>query len=228
MSSKHTQIILSGSTGRMGQEIAKIIDSSKNMSLLANISKKNSAWIQIKPSANAVVVDFSLPEGFREACDWCQKNKVPLITGTTGLSEKDFSLLKSTSKKTPVLWSANMSYGISLFKKLIRNLKNLEGFEFQIVEAHHKHKKDAPSGTAKDLQKTLEDSQSNKKSIFPPLSIRGGGIQGIHTLMVMGEGETLEITHQALNRAVFAEGALRAARWIVGQKPGLYSLEDMD
>lgn len=227
MSSK-LEIILSGATGRVGLEIIKIVSLKKDLILAAEISSKSEGWesINLKKKKNIVVIDFSLPDGLESAMKWCEKNKVPLVSGTTGISNVHKLKLQKLAKKIPVLWSANMSPGISVLKKLILSFPELKEYEVQLVEKHHKHKKDSPSGTALELENVIDRSKLSKSKRNKTISIRGGGIPGEHRLLVMGEGEVIELTHHALNRSIFAEGAIRAAYWLIKQEPGLYTLED--
>ena len=138
---------------------------------------------------------------------------------------QDFQNLKKASQQIPVLWSSNMSVGVNFLNGLLKHFKSLKGFDFQIEEVHHRHKKDAPSGTALTLQKTL---QSAVETPLPEaLAIRGGGVFGIHKVWAIADEEVLTFEHQALNRKVFAKGAVAAARWIAGQPPGYYSMLDV-
>ncbi len=224
------QIILVGSAGRVGQEITKHIESSAAAELYASIDHKGRgdfvAIDRVRPIKNAVVVDFSTTANFRESLAWAVKMKLPFISGTTGLSAKDFAALGTAAKTVPLIWSSNMSPGICLFLDFIENFgKRLAEYDLLIEEAHHKRKKDAPSGTAKTLQSVLV--RSTKKKWPEPISIRGGGIFGVHKLWVMGEEETITFEHTALNRKVFARGAIAAAAWINKKKPGLYAMRDV-
>lgn len=172
-----------------------------------------------------VVIDFSLPEATSSVASWCAKQKKALVSGVTGLTALEKQSLEKASESTPVLWAPNMSLGIAVMARMLRNLSRLEGFEFQIEELHHKRKKDKPSGTAVFLQERLVESVG--AGVPDPLAIRGGGIFGIHRVWAMGEEETITIEHNAMNRRVFARGALRASDWLLGKVPGLYSMDDV-
>ena len=152
-------------------------------------------------------------------------NEIPFVSGTTGLSRTDHLLLTKASKKIPALWAPNMSLGVAALERAIEALKSLSHFDFQIEETHHIHKKDSPSGTALRLQKTLEKTVGRK--LPDPLAIRGGGVFGIHQVHALGSNETLIFEHRALNRKVFAEGALFAAAWLSHKKKGLYTIQDV-
>ncbi len=178
----------------------------------------------LKPADVDLVIDFSLPELTDDVITWCETNAKPLVSGVTGISESQKTAFQRAARKIPVIWSSNMSLGIAVLTRLLAGLKALEGFDFQIEETHHNRKKDAPSGTALSLQTALKTALG--RDLPEPLSIRGGGVFGIHRVMALGEEETLTLEHTALNRRVFARGALRASRWLISQKPGLYRLED--
>lgn len=222
------KIFVIGATGRMGQEIRKLIEQSKDLTWAGGLGQKAQAkekiyadFADVKGGAD-VAIDFSQPEVLPEVVAWCESKKIPLVSGTTGLDKKQKDLLKRAGKKIPVLWSPNTAPGVQVVKSILQNLKLPDGFDAQITEHHHKHKKDKPSGTAIALQDLLVKRQPAP----PPLSIRGGGIFGIHTIELMGEDEVITIEHKALGRGLFARGALDIARWLKKQKPGLYTMED--
>lgn len=216
----------------MGQEIARVVHQDPYWQLSGGVDRADATvGLRIEPELEAfqkkdvdVVIDFSSPAIFGDILEWCVKNNKPLVSGTTGLSLADFARLKSASKKIPVLWAPNMSLGIAMFAELIKRVAQLEDFDFQIEEFHHRHKKDKPSGTAILLQDVLKASVT--KEVPEALAIRGGGIFGIHRLYCMSPDETITIEHVALNRSVFAKGAVSAARWLVGKKAGSYELKD--
>lgn len=226
------KLVIAGIAGRMGQEIVKVVAQDPEWALTGGIDHAESlpnTRLEQEPSgfekkAVDVVIDFSSPALFRSTLEWCVDNKRPFVSGTTGVAKDDFQRLKAASKKIPVLWSPNMSLGIAMFGELIKKAAKLDGFDFQIEEFHHRHKKDKPSGTAILLQDALTASTS--QPVPEPLSIRGGGIFGIHRLYCMSSDETLSIEHVALNRSVFAKGAVSAAKWLVSQRLGLYELKD--
>lgn len=185
--------------------------------------KSNLQDVSVKEKA--VLIDFTLPEAFDEILGWCVQHKIPLVCGTTGLSDFQFDKMKKASQSLPLLWSSNMSLGIAFLRKLLKNYATLEGYDFQIEEFHHNKKIDAPSGTAKTLQEDLESALGKK---LPEIvSIRGGGIFGVHNIYAMSQEEVITIGHQALNREVFARGAIRAAGWLQKQSPGLYGIIDV-
>ncbi len=218
------KIALVGANGRMGTEIEKIA-SAENAVVVFKIDSL-AGWKKVKPADVDIVVDFSSSEGLSGALEFCVKNKLPLVSGSTGLNEKNWVALKTAAKKIPLLYSGNMSLGIAAFSAMIKNLKMVEEWDFQIEEIHHSQKKDRPSGTALLLQKELTGVL--KRNIPEPQSLRGGGVPGIHSLWAMGPDETLMIQHTAFNRQVFARGALKAARWLFDKEAGgIYDLSDL-
>jgi 4-hydroxy-tetrahydrodipicolinate reductase len=221
------KIILNGASGKMGQEISRLLRGHARAELSHSVTARGaSAWANVRASAGSVVIDFSSPAGMLAAAKWCAKNRVPLVSGTTGLTEAQFKRLSVTSRKTAVLWSPNTSVGINLFIKIIEAIgSGLDGFDLQIEEFHHAMKKDSPSGTAKLLQAAAE--RVLKKKLPPALSGRGGGIIGTHKLSIMGSEEVLTIEHVALNRGVFARGAIDAAIWLVKKSRGRYTMADV-
>ena len=226
-----TRIGIFGAGGRMGRELSQLAQASDDLVVAAKVDRDQNVEGAVKDITDIesdsieVLVDFSLPEAFESNLRWCAENKVAYVSGTTGISDGDKESLRKSSELTPCLWAPNMSLGINLMAEMLGFLKTLESFDYQIVEAHHKKKIDAPSGTAKFLQDAL--TSKVKKDVPEPLAIRGGGIFGVHEVHVMGEEETLKIEHTALNRAVFARGALTAAKWIKGKEPGLYKMSDV-
>lgn len=216
------KIFLSGSTGRVGQEIQAICSSQDMFEIIGVSHSKNT--IPAKVDAD-FIVDFSLPEAFDAVLKTALESNVPLVSGTTGLSSSQFEAIETASKTIPICWASNMSLGIAFLNKLLKQYGSLEGFDFQIEEIHHRHKKDAPSGTAITLQETLKKSVNE---IVPePLSLRGGGVFGVHKVWAFSEEEVILLEHQALNRKVFAQGALRVGKWLLSNKPGLYKVEDV-
>ena len=216
------KVALSGSSGRMGKILEKLIKKEKSFSLVdvAHRSRHPDLW---NPKKITGVIDFSLPPLFEQSLDWCLKNKKPFLSGTTGLSAKQTRKLKRASKSIPILYATNMSFGISQMLRWLRALKNEDFKAVEIKEIHHLKKKDKPSGTALSLKQAFY----SKKRI-PIRSLRKGKELGTHQVTIKFKKEVLVLEHQALCRSVFAEGALRALRWLKKQKPGFYSIEDIN
>ena len=221
------KIAVMGSTGKMGQEILQVLKQKKISA--AEFSEGKPANKKNLTGAEAII-DFTTAEAFDEILQLAVESKTPFVSGTTGISADQKRALSLASKKIPVLWAPNMSLGVALLKKAVETLAQLHGFDFQIEEFHHRHKKDRPSGTALALQETLQASlkkHGNKAALPAPLVGRAGGIVGIHKVYAASEEELLCFEHQALNRRVFAKGAVQAAEWLADKKPGLYHIEDL-
>jgi 4-hydroxy-tetrahydrodipicolinate reductase len=221
---KRSRVAIIGAKGQMGRALKDVIAPSEQFTVAAEIDYDNSLD---SLTANLVdaVIDFSSPDNLKYVLSWCSENQKPVVVGTTGFSNSPQSLLLEAGKSVPVLWSANMSLGIAFVQMALRHFSLLKGFDFQIEEVHHSKKKDAPSGTAVVLQKQLGEVIGRQPP--PVLSIRAGQVYGIHRLQAFGPEEMITIEHQALNRHVFARGALTALGWLLQQKPGLYSTLDI-
>jgi 4-hydroxy-tetrahydrodipicolinate reductase len=191
-----------------------------------------------------VVIDFSVPEATQELCEEALKTPTPLVIATTGFTEHQQNLMIETSKEMPVLYASNMSAGIALLKQLVEQVsRTLKDFDIEIVEQHHRHKVDAPSGTAltlgefaakgrdldlNDVRVSGRDGQigARSKDEIAVMALRGGDIVGRHTVGFYNDGEFLELNHTATSRETFSKGAIRAAKWLVGQESGFYSIND--
>ncbi|MCH5277830.1 MAG: 4-hydroxy-tetrahydrodipicolinate reductase [Desulfovibrionaceae bacterium] len=195
----------------------------------------------------AVVVDFTAPDATMNTARLAAEHGNPMVIGTTGLTDDDTSELRRLAQRIPLLLSPNMSVGINVLLEVLPELTRLLGdaYDVELTEIHHNHKKDAPSGTAVRLAEALADAKGwnlDKAGCYGRAgmtgerphteigvhALRGGDVVGVHTVYYMGPGERIEITHHAHSRENFANGALRAARWLVTQKPGrLYSMHDV-
>ena len=191
-----------------------------------------------------VVIDFSAPEATEELLENALKNPTPLVIATTGFTTHQQNLLTEASKEMPLLYASNMSVGIALLKQLVEKVAaTLEDFDIEIVEQHHRHKVDAPSGTALTLGEFAakgrgldldavrvsgRDGQigARTKDEIAVMALRGGDIVGRHTVGFYNDGEFLELNHTATSRDTFSKGAIRAAKWLIGQEKGLYSIND--
>lgn len=245
-------IILNGCNGRMGQAIIQLINQSENLVLVAGIDSNTNGMepyqtfsnIQDCTIAGDVVIDFSHHSAVDGVLKYCVKNNTPVIIATTALGASEHALILEASRHIPVFNSFNMSLGInaiaSLMKMLVPLLEN--NFNIEIVEKHHNKKKDSPSGTALLLADAINEACETKKQyiygrngsnddcMITALgihSVRGGTIPGEHTIIFAGPDEVIEITHTALSRNIFANGALRAAEFMVNREKGLYSMKDM-
>lgn len=191
-----------------------------------------------------VVIDFTIAKGTESLLETALKHPTPLVIGTTGLNEHQMNLLKEAATKMPILYSTNMSLGVAVLNKLVALAsKSLNDFDIEIVEQHHRHKKDAPSGTALTLGEhaakarglELDDVRisgrngligERPKEEIAIMALRGGDVVGRHTVGFYNDGEFIELNHTATSRDTFAKGAIRAAKWIGKQKNGLYHISD--
>lgn len=229
------QIALLGGEGRMGQAIKALAD------------------CQDYPpqddhgggGGTDVLIDFSSPEGTIEAARYCRERGLPLVTGTTGLDSDQQSFIDDSAQEIAIVQSGNMSLGITLLRRLVGEAAaTLEDFDIEILETHHRHKKDSPSGTALLLGEAAarargtalseaarfgrhgrDDARKTDEIGFAVR--RGGGVFGEHDVSFMSEGETISLSHTALGRDAFARGALAAAKWVIGREPGLYGMDDV-
>jgi 4-hydroxy-tetrahydrodipicolinate reductase len=228
------KIGLFGGSGKMGQAVEAVVLESKQDPYLfvGKISSANFSF-SVTDLSNTeeellkdvdVWIDFTSAEGLFLLLQQTPAS-TPIVSGSTGLSEKQFVQLKKESTKRPIFWASNMSLGLFAFRQALKSFSNITNFDFAIDEIHHTQKKDSPSGTALTLQKDLETAIGKK--IETPQAHRLGGIFGIHTVHAASQNELITFQHQALNRKVFAEGAVKAALWLVEQKNGLYSMDDM-
>lgn len=247
-----TRIILHGCSGKMGQTIAQLAAETKDIEIVAGIDRNpSSAGFPLFSSLKEcdvdadVVIDFSVAAAVDKLMEECAEKNLPLVLCTTGLSKEQVESVHRTAERIPVLYSANMSLGVNLVSSLIQKaalvLAN-SGFDIEIIEKHHKHKKDAPSGTALYLADSINQVLDNpytynydrspqrearKKEEIGIVSLRGGNIAGEHQVIFAGEDEILEIHHKAGSRRIFAVGAIGAARFLKGKAAGLYTMSDV-
>jgi 4-hydroxy-tetrahydrodipicolinate reductase len=193
-----------------------------------------------------LVIDFSLSDGTAAVVGACLEAKTAAVIGTTGLGDAAKAAITELSRVAPVVFAANYSVGVNVFWALARRAVELAGDEFdlEIVEMHHKHKVDAPSGTALRLAEVVaevrgldvaKDTMNGRAGLVGPRkdreigmhALRGGDVVGDHTLVMAGPSERLELTHRAHSRSIFARGAVRAAAWVAGREPGLYDMADV-
>jgi 4-hydroxy-tetrahydrodipicolinate reductase len=258
------ELIVTGAAGRMGKRILALAAEEKAFSLvgaveyaehpdlgkdagtLAGLEPLNVELSSKFPETADVMIDFSLPAAADASIDYCVKNNVVLVLGTTGLSESQMAKLKHAAGKIAVIQATNMSPGMNLLFALVGKVARSlgEDYDIEIVEAHHRFKKDAPSGTALSLAEAVcketgrdypgclthgregKDIQRQQGSIGIH-AIRAGDIVGRHSVIYSTLGETITIEHNAHTRDTFARGALRAAVWLLSQKPGLYTMLDV-
>ena len=262
-----TNITINGAGGRMGRALVQVCCASEHTTLLAalaratadccgqdagtvaGIDKQHLAVISDRsaiPQQPYVWVDFTLPDGVLDALAFCTQESVPMVIGTTGLNSTQKDLIEDASHTIPIVFAPNMSVGVNLCLSILKTAARTLGQEYdvEIVEAHHKNKLDAPSGTAlrmgevvaEALDVDLADNAeyvrhgnlgTRKKGAIGFQSVRAGDIVGEHTVTFAGVGERIEIAHKASSRMTFAQGAMRAADWLSEQPAGLYDMQDV-
>ena len=223
---RRVRVLLVGAAGRMGKTIVDLASNDPNIDIVAKCDLGD----PIEPAMKNcdVVIDFSQADATNEICRTALHHRKSLVIGTTGHSQEQRLMIENTAQSLPIVFASNFSVGVSVLFWLTRKAAELLGSDFnpEIIETHHKMKKDAPSGTAKTLAEIVKRTR-NLDSQIPIQSIREGGVVGNHTITFTGPGERLELTHRATNREIFARGALRAACWVIDKPPGLYSMQDV-
>jgi 4-hydroxy-tetrahydrodipicolinate reductase len=229
---------IAGVCGRMGRRIFELASSDKDFELTLALEKKGTPMIgkelgKLKISSSPdglflidVFVDFTTPEATEVNLDYVARYKKALVLGTTGLNEAQIKKVEEVARVVPVVFSPNMSVGVNILFAILPEIAKRLGpdYSIEIVEAHHKRKLDAPSGTAKKFGQILADTTKRE---IPIHAIRLGDIVGDHTIIFCGNSERIEIKHQAHSRDLFALGALKAAKWVMGKPAGLYSMQDV-
>ena len=253
---KNINLTITGCMGRMGQQLIKTSKKEKGFKIysLTEYKQINKKFNGIKPQLNTenafkntdVIIDFTIPKCTFEVLKIASKLKKRVVIGTTGFTKKEENLIKSFSKKIPILKAGNMSLGINLLMYLTEIASKSLGNKYlsKVFEVHHKHKKDYPSGTALMLGKGIAIGKNkefynligkkflNKKN-FPYgnkinfNSIRKGEVIGEHEVLFSSGKEIIKLNHEAFDRALYSEGALSAAKWLMNKKPGLYSMRDL-
>lgn len=244
------KLFINGCNGRMGQVVSELAGKDEEIEVVGgfDISKRDAEYpvfttieeIDVKPD---VIVDFSIPKATFTILEYALKNNVAMVIATTGFTEEENKKIEEYSKQIPIFKSANMSFDVVLMKNLLKQIApKLEGTDIEITEIHHNRKVDSPSGTAQMFADTINEALGNKyhseynrhekhekrnKYEIGINSIRGGNIVGEHIVQFYGEFETFEIRHTSYSRNVFAEGALKAAKFITSMQNGLYSMEDI-
>lgn len=234
-------IAIYGAAGRMGQAVLRLAFDEPRVAVVAAIVKAGSAeagqrlrdGLDFTTALDAsvapdVLIDFSFADAFDDALAIARTRRIAFVSGTTGLSQQQHAALRDASGTIPVLWSANFSIGVAVLGRLVREAaRALADWDCEIVEAHHRRKKDAPSGTALALGRAVADARNVDASTVSFASLRAGDIVGDHTVLFAGAGERVELTHRATDRTIFARGALRAAVWLAGRPGGVYTLADV-
>ncbi len=239
-----TKIAINGACGRMGLTVGKLAAAGREFPIaealegagFAGLGRDYGTFLGIDPIGVKVshelagradsVIDFSTPDASLDRLAECAKRKTPMVVGTTGFTDAQKKQIAAAAKKLPILLSSNMSVGVNVLFRLAGDVAKLLGpdYDLDIVETHHRFKKDAPSGTAKTLADVIATATGRKVNV---VSVRSGDVVGEHRVIFGSLGDSIEITHRASSRDIFAKGALRAAQWIANAKPGLYSMQDV-
>lgn len=239
-----TNIIITGSKGRMGQALLNCAAKIPDLQVVGQIDHGDDLG-KVIDRCDAVI-DFSAHNSTAGFAEICAAHKKAIVIGTTGHDEAEQAKIREQKSKIPMVWASNYSTGVNTLFWLTRKAAEILGpaFDLEVVEMHHRLKKDAPSGTAKSLAEILADVRKQQlekvarhgrvgivgertASEIGVHSIRGGDVVGDHTVIYANVGERLELTHKASSRDTFANGALRAAQWVVKQKPGIYDMQDV-
>ena len=239
------KVAILGAAGRMGHMLCDLVDRSEELELVAKCDVREE-YPRTWPAETEAVIDFTFHAAVPENITKAAEDGVVYILGTTGLTDEEQAAVDAAAKKIPVVQSGNFSLGINLLLGLVRKASEILGVEYdcEVVEMHHRHKKDAPSGTALMLAKAAADGRGqdfDDVSVFGREGIvgerpqgeiavhalRGGSVIGDHTVMFAGDVERVELVHKAQTREAFAAGALRAALWAADKAPGLYNMRDV-
>lgn len=247
------KFLMHGCNGKMGRMITEIVKNDENAVIAAGVDAYTGVPNEYPVFESIdkcdvdvdVVIDFSTASAVDGLLDYCVQKKLPVVLCTTGLSEDQLKKVEEAAKETAVLKSANMSLGINLLLKLLKDAAKVlapAGYDMEIVERHHNQKLDAPSGTALALADAINEEMNGEyeyvydrsqvrrkrdKKEIGISAVRGGTIVGIHDVIFAGTDEVIEFTHTAYSRSVFAKGAVEACRFLAGKAPGMYDMGDV-
>jgi 4-hydroxy-tetrahydrodipicolinate reductase len=244
------QVAIAGATGRMGRMLLEAVAADPNAQLAAALDVNPGPGITTDARAGlqgaGALIDFTRPEGTLNHLALCQELKVPLVIGTTGFTPEQKALIGAAAQSIGIVFAPNMSVGVNVMIKLLEQAGRAldERYDAEVIEAHHRHKVDAPSGTALALGEAVARARGvaldthgvftrhghtgeRRRGDIGFATVRGGDIVGEHTVLFAGPGECIEITHKSASRANYAEGALRAAHFLQGRAPGLYGMADV-
>jgi 4-hydroxy-tetrahydrodipicolinate reductase len=226
MKESPVRVLLIGAAGRMGKTVRDLAQRDPEIEIAAQCDLGDSIEPPMKDCD--VAIDFSHADSIDEICRATLERGKSLVIGTTGHSQQQRRMIEETAHSVPIVLASNFSVGVNVLFWLTRKAAELLGPDFnpEIIETHHKMKKDAPSGTAKTLADILKAVRESDREM-PIQSIREGDVVGEHSVTFSGPAERLELTHRAASREIFARGALRAAKWIINKPPGLYSMQDV-
>ena len=229
---------ITGASGRMGQSLIDVIENTDGLELTSAVDKGDDLAPFFKNAD--VVIDFTIPEATMMHVDMAVQTGTALVIGTTGLSDAQETILKSSAGKTPILYAANMSVGVNMLMALVEQTASRLGIDWdiEIFETHHHHKIDSPSGTALALGKAAQDSRKTGEFVTDRTGKRnagdigyavqrGGDVVGEHDVTFFSQGERITLGHKATDRSLFAKGAVRAASWLGDKPAGLYTMRDV-
>ena len=240
------KVLINGACGRMGKEVEKIVDASESMTVAAKVDKmaaESGCYTDINDFSGEadIIIDFSNHLGTKDLLDYAVKNNIPTVVATTGHTPEELSLIEEAGKKIAVFHSANMSLGVALLCELaVKAAATMPDADIEIVETHHNRKLDAPSGTALMIANAIkavrekaqfvfgrEGMAKREKNEIGVHAVRRGNIVGIHEVLVSTDSQTITLKHEAHSRALFAEGAVSAAEFILGKPAGLYNMNSI-
>lgn len=240
------KVLINGACGRMGKEVEKIVEASETMTVAAKIDKmaaESGCYTDINDFSGEadIIIDFSNHLGTKDLLDYAVKNNIPTVVATTGHTPEELALIEEAGKKIAVFHSANMSLGVALLCELaVKAAATMPDADIEIVETHHNRKLDAPSGTALMIANAIkavrekaqfvfgrEGMAKREKNEIGVHAVRRGNIVGIHEVLVSTDSQTITLKHEAHSRALFAEGAVSAAEFILGKPAGLYNMNNI-
>lgn len=237
--------VITGATGRMGSTLVRLVRDSKELELAGTTVRGDDLGRVLEASQAQVVIDFTSAEASVAHARECAARGVGMVVGSTGFTPELRAELATSATSIPVVLAPNTSVGVNVVIRMAAELARVlgEGYDVEVLEAHHRMKKDAPSGTALKLAEVLAQALGRTQEDLTferhgqigarpqreigVQTLRGGDVVGEHTVYFLGEGERIELTHRATNRDQFGLGALRAARWVTGRAPGLYDMADV-
>jgi len=247
------KIVICGVLGKMGSTVARFVDAAPDLTLVGGVDLKpgeafgarvvaaGDMALLLEEKKPDVVIDFTVASAAVRNVSTAAAHGAAVVVGTTGFSpEQRAEMARAIEGRVPAVISSNFSIGVNIFWQLIREAARLlPDYDIEVIEAHHRYKKDAPSGTAKTIVQILEEEVGERPKVYGRVGmmergkeigvhvIRGGDIVGDHAVLFTGNFETIQVSHRAHDRSVFAQGALKATRWVIGKKPGIYSMNDV-
>ena len=248
-----TKVVVCGALGRMGSTIGRLVNEAPDLDLVGGVDVRGGDLFGVKVVEAArmsalldekkpdVVIDFTVASAAVQNVKTAVQHGAALVVGTTGFTpEQRAEMSQAIEGHVPAVISSNYSIGVNIFWQLLKQAaRMLPGYDIEVLEAHHRYKKDAPSGTAKTILQILEEEVGQREKLYGREGmrergseigvhvIRGGDIVGDHEVIFAGNFETIQLSHRAYDRSVFAQGALMATRWVVGKKPGVYGMDSV-